>query len=303
MLLSIIVPTYNCCDYLQACLEKLDKLDPLKVEVIVINDGSKDETRAFLESHYSEKSNYVIHHQENGGISNARNAGLSRVSGNYVYFCDSDDEIFVPQFQEIILEIEKNKYDIITANFINETPEKKLGKIYYPRKKQGPMSGEEFLSSHLKTWSYGSECVQFFLRTSLIKNARFQEGIMHEDDHFFPPILLEAKNILVTDKIIYLRKYRTGSLTRSQEGVKRNPNDILFVINSFQEKTSKNPIIFNTLRIRSWISLLDYLNKNHDSLDRDKIISKRPNPFKVLLDSNVLLNFRLKYFRRALRIK
>lgn len=303
MLLSIIVPTYNCCDYLQACLEKLDKLDPSKVEIIVINDGSKDKTKDFLERNYSTKSNYVIVHQENGGISNARNTGLSKVSAEYIYFCDSDDEIIVENFSKALLQIENNNFDIFIANFENEERDKKTLKTYYNRKLYGKTTGEEFLINNLKEFTWGAECYQFFIKSSLIEGHFFIEGLVHEDDLFFPPILLKAKDVFVSDLSIYLRKFRIGSITRTESGPRRNPKDILYIINRFLELSKEQPILFQTLAIRSWISLLDYLKRNKKVENRSDIISQKPNPFKVLFDSNVLLNFRLKYFRRALRIK
>ena len=108
MFLSIIVPVYNAAAYLEECLSSLlnQDLPETDYEIICVNDGSIDESPRILERYQQAHSNICVIHQENGGVTTARNAGLSAARGDYIWFVDSDDfikENVLRSFRETII--------------------------------------------------------------------------------------------------------------------------------------------------------------------------------------------------------
>lgn len=100
MKLSIIVPMYNVEHYLRQCLDSIYKLDKIEKEVILVNDGSKDETLEIAKE-YGEKYREIttVIDQHNSGLSITRNKGLEKAKGDYIYFFDGDDFLNVDIFQ------------------------------------------------------------------------------------------------------------------------------------------------------------------------------------------------------------
>ena len=100
-LISIVVPVYNSEQFLSACLNSLLSQTYCFFEIIVVDDGSTDSSGRVCDS-YAEKDKRVkVFHQRNGGVSKARNLGLSKASGKWVLFCDSDDQFF-PDSLEVL---------------------------------------------------------------------------------------------------------------------------------------------------------------------------------------------------------
>ncbi len=100
-LVSIIVPVYNAHDYLARCVESLLKQTYTNLEVILVDDGSMDDSGAICDGFTSDSRVQVVH-KPNGGISSARNAGLDMAKGDYITFCDNDDYVH-PQMIELLL--------------------------------------------------------------------------------------------------------------------------------------------------------------------------------------------------------
>ena len=103
MLISVIIPVYNVEDYLHYAIESLEKQTYKNFEIILVNDGSTDDSGKLCDEYSEKYSNVRVFHKENGGLSDARNFGLQYANGRYVAFVDSDDYI------------EKNMYNIFRS--------------------------------------------------------------------------------------------------------------------------------------------------------------------------------------------
>lgn len=117
MLLSIIVPVYNVEKYLNKCLDSLLHNKPIDVEIIIVDDGSKDNSGIIADS-YTNKEGVKIIHKQNGGLSSARNAGLKLAKGDYVSFIDSDDWV-LPNFYEIIKQELRSSPELLAFGYCN----------------------------------------------------------------------------------------------------------------------------------------------------------------------------------------
>lgn len=218
MELSIIVPIYNVELYLEECLKSLYKIKDLRYEVILVNDGSKDESWRIIEKfkeRYPEKT--VVINKENGGLSSARNAGLKVAKGKYVSFIDSDDFIDTVEFEKFVVEGIKSRVDIVVGNMRYYLP----GKIGEPLfrskrvKELGIVDGIEFFWSVFQAPKcYREEVVDdIYKRSFLIKNNLFfNEEIVHEDSEFTTLAYLKAKKIKYIDKAFYFYRQREGSI-------------------------------------------------------------------------------------------
>lgn len=119
-LISVIIPVYNVEQYLPQCLDSVIHQTYPNLEIICVNDGSKDSSREILE-HYADKdSRIIVIDQENQGLSGARNTGLLQTTGKYVMFVDSDDWIELETCEEAVMAAEKHSADLILWSYVRE---------------------------------------------------------------------------------------------------------------------------------------------------------------------------------------
>lgn len=216
--LSIIVPVYNVEKWVLRCLNSLynQSIPEEEFEVIVVNDGSPDNSlhivNCFAENHF----NVVVVSRENGGLSAARNTGLEYARGNYVWFVDSDDFIEPNSIKYILEFAEKNKLDTMGFLFQRYFESGKIWKYeHHPKYTEIVFNGEDFVS---KTNFIFSPWASIYRRIFLIDNSlRFKEGILHEDVEFSPRAHFLSDRIAHTNKIVYNYFQRDGSIMKSSK--------------------------------------------------------------------------------------
>ena len=218
MELSIIVPIYNVEDYLEECLESLYNIKNIELEIVLVNDGSKDNSFKIMEKFkdmYPEKT--VLINKENGGLSSARNAGMKAAVGEYISFIDSDDFIDVDEFERFFKEGQKDKLDVIVGNMRYYTPEKTGDPLFRSDmiKNSGILKGVDFFwELFQKPKCFREEVVDdIYRREFLLKNdIWFNENIVHEDSEFTPLVYLKAEKVRYIDRAFYFYRQRTGSI-------------------------------------------------------------------------------------------
>ena len=218
MKISIIVPIYNVEDYLEECLKSLYNIKNIKLEIILVNDGSKDNSFKIMEKFkeiYPEKT--VLINKENGGLSSARNAGMKAAVGEYISFIDSDDFIDVDEFEKFFKEGQKDKLDVMVGNMRYYTPEKTGDSLFRSDiiKNSGIVNGIDFFwNLFQKPKCFREEVVDdIYKREFLVKNnIWFNENIVHEDSEFTPLVYLKAEKVKYIDRAFYFYRQRTGSI-------------------------------------------------------------------------------------------
>lgn len=242
--LSYIVPAYNMEKYLNDCVKSIIKQKVLNTEIILVDDGSTDNTSEICDKYAAEYGFIHVIHKENGGISSARNAGLKKARGEYVCFVDSDD-FFKQAFAQNFLEIcETEKLDIIRGWYgIYDEERGVFVDHQYPNISfsNKTLSGKEFLV-HTIT-EKANEVVPwlgFFRREYLLEhNLQFPEGIAYEEDQlFFLEALLCDDNCRVyqSDIEFYAYRKRAGSATKSPK--LKQVQDIIYVVEKETELIS-----------------------------------------------------------------
>lgn len=223
MKLSIIVPIYNVAPYLRKCVDSLLAQDILDYEIILVDDGSPDECPRICDAYAAKHSNIHVIHQENAGLSAARNAGMAKTQGEYIWFVDSDDYVEPNILGTLIEQIEHDKLDVLRFRYQNV---RESGEAFAPYKDMTnyndyssvPTDGLAFLNERM-----GNQCyaVQFLIRREIALQEVFTQGIYFEDTDWTPRMLLRTKRVASTDLVVYNYLWREGSITLSQKDIKK----------------------------------------------------------------------------------
>lgn len=217
--ISIIIPVFNVEKYLADCLDSVLAQTFEDFEVILVNDGSTDQSPEICRRYVENDSRFILLNQKNQGLSAARNFGLMNSNSKYIYFLDSDDWIEKTCLEELIAIAVSGQYDIVVHN-VNKIEggvvnRKKIWTI--PGNKEvtrDDLSGQVLIQP---CWAWN----KLYSREFLIKNKLlFVNGLHYEDVPFFVECILTAKKIYYTESyLINYRVSREGSIT-TEKGFK-----------------------------------------------------------------------------------
>jgi glycosyltransferase involved in cell wall biosynthesis len=267
--ISLIIPVYNVEQYLERCLTSCVSQDISldEYEIIIINDGSKDNSLSIAERFEKEYKNITVYSQKNQGLSAARNKGLSLAKGEYVWFIDSDDWIEPNCLENLLSQL--NDMDVAAMGYIKAYNNSSKNVIVdYSNK--NIYSSRSLLMSHYYTQAQ----MYIYRREFLIDNSlKFYKGIMHEDNEFTPRMLYLATNLVIVDKPIYYFYKRPGSITTSINPKKAY--DLIIVCNSLSK--------FSMSVLPEYISKFDYLISMN-------LNSSLYNSFKMENDEKIKFN-------------
>ncbi|MHB0809375.1 MAG: glycosyltransferase [Facklamia hominis] len=248
-LISVVMPVYNVEKYLEAALKSVENQTYKNIEVILINDGSSDNSLSIAQG-FKERStlNIKIFSQNNRGVSSARNKGLSLATGKYIYFFDSDDLIDSNMIESVITTMEMYQLDAVRFN----------AEIFYDQNEViYRTSLDQYRSNELKeNYLYNSSdffrcqliipcsvCIYVF-RTSILRNnnVQFYEGIIHEDELFTPVALANARRIMYLNNDYFKRRYRPNSIMTQEDSSRKHAIGYLTVIRQFICYSNTNSI-------------------------------------------------------------
>ena len=196
MLISIIIPVYNVEAYLAECLDSIFNQFIDGCEVIIINDGSTDNSRQILTEYQIKYPKLVIIDQENKGLSGARNTGIRNAQGEYLYFLDSDDYLLPNAIENVIQSIKSTDVEVIGFNALANGE-----KVYIPSFKVSdkPKIGIDFYVDFYKDNGFYPYCnvpVYVYRKLFLDRyNLTFKEGLYHEDILFSMFVFFYATKI------------------------------------------------------------------------------------------------------------
>ena len=223
---SLIIPAYNVEKYIKKCLDSVLNQTYNNYEIIIINDGSTDNTSKILESYKSNKKIKIIN-KENKGLSNARNTGVSNAKGDYILFIDSDDFI-EKELLEILNKTIKDE-DLVRfqIKILDET--NKIIKEY----KEETFNNLNGIEAFNKLSKYNlvelAVCYAYKKDTFLKNNYKFEEKTYHEDFGLIPYIIISSKKVTSINYIGYNYLQRKNSImnnTDYETEIKKS-NDVL----------------------------------------------------------------------------
>lgn len=217
--LSIIVPVYNIESYIGKCLESINNELLEDCEVIIVDDGSNDNSYSIIEQYIKDKKDYILIRQKNAGLSGARNTGIKNAQGKYLLFVDGDDCIEKGAIESVRKIINKNTPDIIVNRHIEfdmVTEEKyPSADINWPDEVIEPLTFYDDFVNKKKNWISAWNCI--VARAFIEKyDIYFADGLLHEDELWVPMIFSKAKSLQINQSFVHLyRVNREGSIMKS----------------------------------------------------------------------------------------
>ena len=221
-LISIVIPIYNAEKYLEECLNSIKNQTYKNFEVIMVNDGSKDDSETICMNFLRSDSRFRYLKKENGGVSSTRNVGLDNVEGDYVTFIDADDWVDENYLELLITTVKKNHSDIVVSSYkqFNNIDVFYL-RAYTIQEKYllnfEKMNRDDFLTIFPKLMSINvcfNNAVAKLFRKELVNNLRFDTSIKYgEDLDFYFRLYLNVDSISYVDEPTYVYRMHGDSTT------------------------------------------------------------------------------------------
>ena len=227
---SVIIPVYNVEKYIRQCLESVINQTLKEIEIIIVNDGTKDNSMKIVEEYISDKRIKIIN-KENGGLSSARNTGILAAQGKYICFIDSDDFVEKSMLEELYNIIEEKKFDVVDSDIFlynNKTHEIKERK------------NKEYLKIEKGLFLWGKYNVEVWNKIYrknflLDNNIFFEEGIIHEDDLFSIKILSSTNKIEHINKCFYYYRINRSGSIMTDVNIEKKLYSLKVIINKLKE--------------------------------------------------------------------
>lgn len=254
MRLSIVTTMYNSAKYLPKCVDSLlnQDLPTNDYEIILVNDGSPDNSLEIAEQYASRYKNIKVLSHANKGLAGARNTGLEVASGEYLCFVDPDDYVHPNVYGRLLGVMDDEQLDILRFNYemVNEDYQvvnKPKGTMidYSPQ----IMDGETFLCERL---GYGCFVWAYVYRLSFLRknNVSFEEKAYFDDTNWLPNVCCRAKRIDSLDQVCYFYTQREGSLlnTNNESAKKKKLAGQLDLVRSLMSKSEN----IKTIKVKRW---------------------------------------------------
>lgn len=217
ILLSIIVPVYNIMEYLPRCVDSIRRQTYRNLEIILVDDGSTDNSGALAEKMALEDRRVKVLHKENGGSSSARNLGISVAKGDYIGFVDSDDYIEPEMYERLLaVALEENLLMVQTSRDEIDEQGNQMPDVCIPPEKPELWECGHFMRELLLHRGDCSFCTKLVHR-SLLEEERFPEGELNEDFHLLVRLLPKVPAVAILPQQDYHVFYRYGSNTRTRK--------------------------------------------------------------------------------------
>lgn len=214
-LISIIIPVYNVEKYVEKCVNSALKQTYQNLEIILIDDGSTDNSGKICEKLSSNDNRIKVFHKKNGGLSDARNYGIERATGNYIMFIDSDDWIENDTVELSLAKAIKDKADIVIFGISKDYDNGKK-KVRIPTV-SGIYNSEESIALLNSFKCFDVSACNKFYNIKLFGNIRFPVGKLCEDFYTIYLLFSKANKITVLNEAKYHYFQRANSITRNKK--------------------------------------------------------------------------------------
>ncbi len=220
-MISVIIPAYNVLPYLERCVKSVVCQTYKDLEIILVNDGSTDGTGSLCERLAETDSRIKVVHKENGGLSDARNAGIDVAEGEFYSFIDGDDYIEPDTYEAMIAQMQDAGVSIVEGGMASTDEQGNTTIHMCPERRK--LSKEEAFINLFGTEKYimESSCDKLF-RSALFEHIRYKKGIINEDMELLPRVLDLCDSVVLLNKVIYHYIKRPGALTTSGYSLKRH---------------------------------------------------------------------------------
>ena len=305
-LISIIVPVYNVEQYLEKCVDSIINQKYKNLEIILVDDGATDSSSKLCDELAKIDNRIKVYHKENGGLSDARNYGVERATGDYIGFVDSDDYIDAEMYEKLYEAIKKENVDVAECNL----------KIIYPNRVElfteqnyyNVCTKQEYLEEYLKIEKiFGSACVRL-IKSNIAKKLKFPVGKLYEDTYYAYDLIEKVDRYVIMNNPYYNYLMRENSITNT----KFNPRifDLIEIVEKFRKTTYENYpglkeavdcrkmyayfSVLNSILLEEnyrdneyYSEILSYFKRNYISLLKNKYINRNRKLSVILIKLNI----------------
>ena len=209
--ISVIVPIYKVEEYLRRCVDSILVQTFTDFELFLVDDGSPDNCGAMCDEYASKDSRIRVIHKKNGGLSDARNAALDMMTGEYVTFIDSDDWVESNHLESMLTALEKHGADMAICNFISAYDDGRKEPLYVPTEQETVLEGDQVFETVLQP----AACNKLY-KASIFQTLRYRVGKLYEDVFAYHDVLAQVNRAVYTGKGTYLYYQRQGSIMRTE---------------------------------------------------------------------------------------
>lgn len=292
ILISIIVPIYNVEKYVKKCIESIINQTYKNIEIILINDGSKDTSLSICKDYKNKDKRIKLINQENGGVSKARNKGLNIAKGEYIVFIDSDDYITKNYIEKLLNAAIETGADVVESNYIRiedsgKIIEKSNIKNYYSK------NNYEINKGFLENIFFKNMLWNKIFKKSVIKNLKFKDYKTSEDFEFLVNVYLNTNIKVNIEDYLYYYVNRNGSICNQTFSEKTL--DVIYareeVFKLYKNLNYTNLCEYISLKIINLIYFfyedVKKIEKSKRKVIRDELKRKFRKYYKIAIKSNV----------------
>lgn len=294
--ISVIVPIYNAQSCIEKCINSIINQTKKELEIILINDGSTDDTDLIIKKYKDKRIKYFIN--KNCGIGSTRNFGIDKATSKYILFVDSDDYLELDACEKLYKKIEADKSDILVYNF-NKIENNILEKItIQPFLKTNLLNNPNILLDiNMSPWN------KLYKREFIIKNKiKFVENLKYEDAPFVAEALYKAENISYLNEYLYNYIIHSNSETTIRD---KKMFDIIKIVDLIRSKLNDSRLTDSvnklTVKILTNYTVQQRYNKNKTEGNKfiDKVFDYLKNNVKDYKDNKYYKNRGIrKYIER-----
>lgn len=307
--ISIIVPVYNTSKYLEKCLYSLMNQTIKNIEIIVVNDGSTDNSLEIINKIAKEDERIKVYNKKNGGLSSARNYGIEKSTGKYIGFVDSDDYVREDMYEILKKNLEDNSADMSICRWY--LVENEIKRECNFKTENIVLNSEDAINVLLSHSSFDNFVVTKLYKRELFDDIRFDEGKLLEDLLIMYKLINKSRLISLCSEPLYYYVQRNNSITNNLNKELDEKCFDAFVVrkNNLQKMYPKlnkkiNSNYFTANKLYFMISLRSK-NRNK-AFEKDRIKCMRKNikyvwddksiPFRVKISSTLISMFPYLYF-------
>ncbi|CDA10658.1 glycosyltransferases involved in cell wall biogenesis [Intestinibacter bartlettii CAG:1329] len=291
--ISVIIPIYKVEDYLHRCVDSIINQTYTNLEIILVDDGSPDNCPMICDE-YSEKDSRIrVIHKKNGGLSDARNAGIDIATGKYIMFIDSDDFVDREMIESMMKNMIDNKVDMVVCNIKYVYEDREVVKY---NQEDRILDRYEAMEEYLKDGVVQAVAWNKLYKKSLINDMRYKVGKTNEDEFFTYKVVDKTDKIYYNSKPFYNYIQRNSSIMgkysiKRLDGVEASYERLNFIKEKYPTLYEKEKKTFVNLCIYSYQMILKEPN-----LDKDKQGRKILNNYtkKIKFNKTELKNYSYK---------
>ena len=298
-LISVIIPVYGVEKYIAQCLESVINQTYKNLEIIVINDGTKDRSAEIAKEYATKDSRIKVYDFENGGLSVARNRGLEMATGDYISYIDSDDWIKKNMYETLLEAVMKNDADMVKCGIIEANNDKEYEITFSNTKiitNEKHEAFENYFNGILWTLAWNG-----LYKRDLAKKVKFPDNVVHEDNYSSGMFLYLAKKVLVIP--FCGNYYRVNDAGISKGGVKK-PLDKILAINKLKKDLLESGFVDKKLDWKLSVEFYHFVRGWNDDMYRVVAMQKELYEYIMQnLDTRRKLSFLWMTIKKSLFIE